>query len=91
MRRERLEPESTREPLVVCHKTCRITILSYLLSDGRWVPKAWVSPSPETQERGQLVLDDVQHPLSTREAADRVAKKNAIVWIDEAQYPSPTS
>jgi hypothetical protein len=91
MRKNPLNPDSTREPVTVRHKTCRITILSYLLSDGRWVPKAWVSPSPESEEPGQPIVDDVEYPLATQEAADRVAKKKAIEWVDETQYPSATS
>ena len=86
-----LDPFSTREPLTVRHKACRITVLSYVLSDGRWVPKAWVMPSPEGEEPGQPIVDDIEHPLATREAADMVAKKKAIEWIDEVQYPSATT
>ena len=48
-------------------------------------------PSPEGEEPGQPIVDDVEHPLATREAADMVAKKKAIEWIDEVQYPSATT
>ena len=91
MCREPLKPKSEGEPLAIRHKTCDITILSYQLTDGRWVPKALVTPSPENEERGQLVVDEVEHPLITRETADRVAKKKAIEWIDAAQYPLATN
>jgi hypothetical protein len=76
-----------REPLFIKHKTQRITIMSYLLATGDWVPKAWVNDAAESEHPGQPVVDDVDHPLPTQEAADAVAKKRAIEWID-SQFPS---
>ncbi len=61
--------------------------MSYLLAKGGWVPKAWVNSSPENREQGQPVVDDLDHPLPTKDAADTVAKKMAIEWID-SQFPS---
>ncbi|MBA3754442.1 MAG: hypothetical protein H0X01_09970 [Nitrospira sp.] len=51
------------------------------------MPKAWVNSSPEDKEQGQPVVDDLHHPLPTKDAADAVAKKLAIEWID-LQFPS---
>ncbi len=79
--------EAKREPLYIKHKTQRITILSYLLATGDWVPKAWVNSCVGSEHPGQPVVDDVDHPLPTQDAADAVAKKLAIEWID-SQFPS---
>jgi hypothetical protein len=87
MRRKPLDSESKSELLAVRHKGCRITILSYLLTDGRWVPKAWVNRAPDEKEEGQLAVEEIEQPMATREAADTVARKKAIEWID-AQFPT---
>ena len=62
--------EAKREPLYIKHKTQRITIMSYLLASGDWVPKAWVSASTQGDHPGQPVVDDLDHPLPTQDAAD---------------------
>ncbi len=82
-----MEDEAKSDPLYISHKTQRITVMSYLLAKGGWVPKAWVNSSPENREQGQPVVDDLDHPLPTKDAADTVAKKMAIEWID-SQFPS---
>lgn len=79
--------EAKREPVYIKHKTQRITIMSYLLASGEWVPKAWVSASAQGDHPGQPVVDEVNHPLPTQDAADAVAKKLAIEWI-ESQFPA---
>ncbi len=79
--------EAKREPLYIKHKTQRITIMSYLLATGDWVPKAWVNSCVGNEHPGQPVVDDVDQPLPTQDAADAVAKKLAIEWID-SQFPS---
>jgi hypothetical protein len=81
--------EDKQGPLYLKHKTQRITIMSYLLATGEWVPKAWVNPVSESDHPGKRVVDAVDQPLPTREAADAVAKKLAIEWID-TQFPSAT-
>lgn len=87
MRRKHLEYETKSGPLAFLHKTSRVTVTSYRLATGGWVPKAWVNSSPEDKEQGQPVVDDLHHPLPTKDAADAVAKKLAIEWID-LQFPS---
>ena len=79
--------KAKREPLYIKHKTQRITIMSYLLATGDWVPKAWVNSSVGSEHPGQPVVNDVDHPLPTQDAANAVAKKLAIEWID-SQFPS---
>lgn len=79
--------DAKREPVYIKHKTQRITIMSYLLGTGDWVPKAWVNSCAGSEHPGQPVVDDVDHPLPTQDAADAVAKKLAIEWID-SQFPS---
>jgi hypothetical protein len=87
MRDKKVNEEAEREPLYFSHKTQRITIRSYLLEKGDWVPKAWINTSAHREHQGQLIVDDVDHPLPTKDAADAVAKKLAIEWID-SQFPS---
>ena len=79
--------ETKQEPLYFKHKTLEITVMSYLLVKGGWAPKAWVDSCVGGEHPGQPVVDDVDHPLPTKQAADAVAKKLAIEWID-AQFPS---
>lgn len=79
--------KAPQKPLYFKHKTQGITVLSYLVTTGGWAPKAWVNRDGGGEYSGQLVVDDGTHPLSTKDAADAVAKKMAIEWID-AQFPS---
>ena len=71
---------------VIRHKTYTIRVMSYH-RDGEWIPLALVSSPGQREEDGHPVREDVSCELRTREAADAVAKKLAIEWID-SQYPS---
>ena len=65
--------------------------MSYLLAEGGWAPKAQINCCVGGDHLGQQqVVDAADHPLPTKEAADTVAKKLAIEWID-AQFPSATN
>jgi hypothetical protein len=75
----------TDEPLIR-HKTHTIRLMSNR-RNGQWVPHALVCRPGENEASGHPVTGDRQEPLSTREAADDVAKKLAIEWID-SQFPS---
>jgi hypothetical protein len=68
------------------HKTYRIRLLSYR-SNGQWVPHALVNSPTEGEESGHPLTGNPDRPLPTSEAADAVAKKMAIEWID-SQFPS---
>jgi hypothetical protein len=54
---------------------------------GDWVPLALVSSPGQREEEGHPVTGDVSAALRSREAADAVAKKLALEWID-SQFPS---
>ncbi len=83
--------EANQEPASFKHKTRNITLMSYLLAEGGWAPKAWISCCVGGDHPGQQqVVDATDHPLPTKEAADTVAKKLAIEWID-SQFPSATN
>jgi len=56
-------------------------------SDGLWVPLATVYSSPDVAQNGHSVTGNPDDRLPTQEAADAVAKKMAIEWID-SQFPS---
>ena len=79
----------TYQPSIL-HKTCTINVISYLLAEGGWIPKAMVNQSTGTQEKGHPVTGDSNHPLPTKDAADAIAKKLAIEWID-SQFPSASN
>ena len=82
-----MEDATPGNPVYFSHKTHRVTVKSYLLAKGGWAPKAWLNSSPENHEQGHPIVDDLAHPLATKNAADAVAKKLAIEWID-SQFPS---
>ncbi len=71
----------------VLYKTHTINLISYKLAEGGWVPEAWITTPTEDKEHGHPVRDDSIPPLPTRDAANVIAKKLAIEWID-AQVPS---
>jgi hypothetical protein len=71
---------------LIRHKTYTIRLMSYQ-RDGEWVPLALVSRPGQREEEGHPVIEDVSLALRTRDAADAVAKKLAIEWID-SQFPS---
>ena len=77
-----MEDDTRGDLAYFSHNTHRITVMSYLLVKGGWVPKAWLNSSPENLEQGRPIVDDVEHPLPTKDAADAAAKKLAIEWID---------
>jgi hypothetical protein len=83
--------EANQEPPFFKHKTRKISLMSYLLAEGGWAPKAQINCCVGGDHLGQQqVVDAADHPLPTKEAADTVAKKLAIEWID-AQFPSATN
>ncbi len=82
--------EAHQEPPSFKHKTREISLMSYLLAEGSWAPKAWIKSSIDGEYAGEQVVDAADHPLPTKEAADTVAKKLAIEWID-SQFPSATN
>ena len=51
------------------------------------MPKAIVNTPTDAARKGHLVKGDPARPLPTKDAADAVAKKMAIEWID-LQFPS---
>ena len=71
---------------LIHHKSYTIRLMSYR-SDGQWVPLATVYSSPESEKNGHPVTADRDDRLPTREAANAVAKKMAIEWID-LRFPS---
>jgi hypothetical protein len=73
------------EPLTY-HKTHTIRVMSYR-RDGLWVPLATVYSSPDNEQNGHSVTGNPDDRLPTQEAADAVAKKLGIEWID-SQFPS---
>lgn len=70
----------------ILHKIYRIRLMSYR-RDGQWVPHALVCSPGENEASGHPVTGDRQEPLPTKEAAEAVAKKLAIEWID-SQFTS---
>ena len=68
------------------HKTYTIRLMSYP-RDGEWVPLALVSSTGQREEEGHPVSGEVNKASRTRDAADAIAKKLAIEWID-SQFPS---
>jgi hypothetical protein len=73
------------DPSLIRHKTYTIRLMSYR-RNGQWVPHALVCGPGENEASGHPVTGDRQESL-TREAADAVAQKLAIEWID-LQFPS---
>lgn len=73
------------EESLIRHKTYMIRVMSYK-RDGEWVPLALVSRPGQREEEAHPVKEDVSLALRTRDAADAVAKKLAIEWID-SQFP----
>ena len=67
------------------HKTYTIRLMSYRRKIG-WIPKAAVKSADEAGE-GQTIAGNPKDLLPTQEAANVMAKKLAIEWID-AQFPS---
>ncbi len=76
------------EPTIL-HKTCAIQLLSYRRKIG-WVPKAIVKLSSGGGGKDHPVTGNPKELLPDQEAADKVAQKLAIEWID-SQFPSATS
>jgi hypothetical protein len=70
----------------ILHKTCTIRLMSYR-RNGQWVPHAVVCRPAQNEASGHPVTGIRLEPLSTREAADAVAKRLAIEWIG-SQFPS---
>ena len=70
----------------LCHKTYTIRVMSYQ-RNGEWVPLALVWGPGQREQDGRPITEEGRHALRTRDAADAVAKKLAIQWID-AQFPS---
>jgi hypothetical protein len=71
----------------ILHKGYTISLISFKLAEGGWVPEAWVNSSTEEKEQGHPVRDDSIPPLPTRDGANDAAKKLAIQWID-SRVPS---
>jgi hypothetical protein len=71
---------------LIRHKTYTIRLMSYQ-RQGDWVPLALVSSPGQREEEGHPVSGEAIQALRTRDAADAVAKKLAIEWID-SQCPS---
>ena len=67
------------------HKTYSIQLVSYRRKIG-WIPKATVK-QPEGDGKGHTIAGNPKDLLPTQEAANVVAKKLAIEWID-SQFPS---
>ncbi len=74
----------TNQPAIV-HKTYTVQLISYRRKIG-WIPRAIVK-LPERDGKGYTIAENPKDLLPTHEAADAVAKKLAIEWID-AQFPS---
>jgi hypothetical protein len=77
------------DPPTIVHKTCTIELMSYRRKIG-WVPKALVKCSSEGAGKNHALRGNPKDLLATQEAADTVAAKLAIEWID-SNFPSPTS
>ncbi len=77
--------ETTTEEPHIRHKTYTIQLVSYRRKIG-WIPKTSVK-LPEGDGKGHTIAGNPKDLLPTREAADAVAKKLAIEWID-SQFPS---
>jgi hypothetical protein len=73
--------EASQDQSLILHKTHTIRLISYR-SDGQWMPQALVNSPTEREEGGHPLIGDPYHPLPTKEAADAVAKKLAMEWID---------
>lgn len=71
---------------LIRHKTYTIRLMSYQ-RQGEWVPLALASSPGQREEEGHPISGEVSQALRTRDAADAVAKKLAIEWID-SQCPS---
>lgn len=82
--------EANQELVSFKHKTRKVSLMSYLLPEGGWAPKAWIESCVGGEYPGKQVVDAADHLFSTKEAADTVAKKLAIEWID-SQFPSATN
>ena len=68
------------------HKTYTIRLMSYQ-RQGEWVPLALVSRPEQREEEGHPVSGEVSQASRTLDAADALAKKLAVEWID-SQFPS---
>ena len=68
------------------HKTYTIRLMSYQ-RQGEWVPLALVSRAEQREAEGHPVSGEVSQASRTRDAADAIAKKLAVEWID-SQFPS---
>lgn len=73
------------DQLAILHKTYTVQLMSYRRKIG-WIPKATVKSADEAG-KGQTIAGSPKDLLPTQEAADIVAKRLAIEWID-AQFPS---
>jgi hypothetical protein len=70
------------------HKTYTIRLMSYQ-RNGEWVPLALAWAPGQREEHGRPITEENGQAFRTRDAADAVAKRLAIKWID-AQVPSAT-
>ncbi len=74
---------------IILHKTCTIKLMSYRRKIG-WVPKAMVTSPSGEGGKDQTITGNPKELLATQEAADKVAEKLAIEWID-SQFPSASN
>ena len=70
----------------LCHKTYTIRVMSYQ-RNGEWVPLALAWGPGQREKDGRPITEESGQAFRTRDAADAVAKKRAIQWID-SQFPS---
>jgi hypothetical protein len=70
---------------LIHYKTYIIRLMSYR-RDGQWMPLALVSTSSPSESHSHPVSDDAISPLPSKDAANDVAKRLAIQWID-SQLP----
>ena len=82
-----MNTEMTDQPPLL-HKTWMIELRSYRRKIG-WIPKVTVKRS-EGNGTEHTIAGNPKNLLPTQEAADTVAKKLAIEWID-SQFPSSAS
>jgi hypothetical protein len=70
---------------LIHYKTYTIRLMSYR-RDGQWTPLALVSSSSQREGHSHPVSNEALQPLPTKDAADAIAKRLAIQWID-SQLP----
>lgn len=69
-------------PTTFMYGTYQISVQSYRLADGRWMPEARVHRSTRVEERVTPVRGPAGSACATEEEANTEAIRLAMAWVD---------